>query len=237
MFYIQKGADRDLVFLHGWGADHRCFMPLIDRFSASMRVTAVDFWGHGNTPPPDKAFTIFDFCDTLYDTLISAGVTKADFICHSFGARVGILIAAKHPEIVNKLLITGGAGIKPKRGLRYRIKVRWYKFKKLLAKVGLINKKRLEKVGSADYRALSGIMRETFVKVVNQDLTPYLSKIQAPTLLLWGENDRDTPLYMAHKMEKLISGSGLVVLNNAGHFAFLDSPRRFGLIAENFLKD
>lgn len=235
MFYIQKGVGSDLVFLHGWGADHKSFAALREYFSVSFRVTAVDFPGFGNSPAPESPFTIFDYCDILKKALASAGIQKADFVCHSFGGRVGILMAALYPETVNKLILADAAGVKPRRGLRYRMKVMRYKIKKFLVRKGLMDKKRLENSGSADYRALSGVMKETFVKVVNCDLTPYLHKISCPSLIISGENDRDTPLYMARKMKKLIPDSGLVVLKDAGHYSFLDKPREFRLIAENFL--
>ena len=70
-------------------------------------------------------------------------------------------------------------------------------------------------------------MRATFVRVVNQDLTPYLSKIKAPSLLVYGRQDEDTPLKLAKIMEKKIPDAGLVVLENAGHFSYLDQYAQY----------
>ena len=53
---------------------------------------------------------------------------------------------------------------------------------------------------------------------------------------MWGEEDKDTPLYMAKIMEKNIKDSGLVVLKNAGHFSYIDKSSEFNLITDNFLK-
>ena len=93
-----------------------------------------------------------------------------------------------------------------------------------------------EKNGSSDYNQLSSdVMRETFKKVINLDLTENLSKIASPTLIMWGELDTDTPLYMAKVMEKKIKDSGLVVLKGAGHFSYLDSMGQFLNVVNVFL--
>ena len=78
------------------------------------------------------------------------------------------------------------------------------------------------KVGSADYKNASPVMRQTMVRALNEDLTPLLSGIRVPTLLIWGENDTATPLSDGQRMEKSIPDAGLVVLKGAGHFAFAE---------------
>ena len=94
-----------------------------------------------------------------------------------------------------------------------------------------------QKRGSSDYNQLnSDTMRETFKRVINLDLTKNLKEISNPTLLIWGENDLDTPLYMAKIMEKNIPDSGLVVLENAGHFSYLDNSNKFLKVSQTFLE-
>lgn len=94
-----------------------------------------------------------------------------------------------------------------------------------------------QKVGSSDYKNLSGTMRGTFIKVVNEDLKKFMPSIQAPTLLIWGELDTATPLKDAKIMNKLIPDSGLVVLKGCGHYSFLDNYYDFIIILNNFLKE
>ena len=103
-------------------------------------------------------------------------------------------------------------------------------------KIDLWREALVQHFGSADYRALTPFMRQTFNRVIAQDLTPCLAKIKAPTLLVWGENDTATPLWMGQQMEKEIPDAGLVVLKGCGHFAYLDKYGEFRLIAESFLK-
>ena len=78
-------------------------------------------------------------------------------------------------------------------------------------------------------------MRKTFVNVINLDLTKNLKDIENPVLLMWGEKDIDTPLYMARIMEKEIKDAGLVVLKNASHFSYIDNAKEFNIVVNNFL--
>ena len=94
-----------------------------------------------------------------------------------------------------------------------------------------------DKCGSSDYRNLDGVMRETFVKVVNEHLDKLFPLVTRPTLLVWGERDRDTPLYMAKRMNRKIDDSALVVMKDCGHFAFLDDTAAFAAVASAFFTE
>ena len=91
--------------------------------------------------------------------------------------------------------------------------------------------------GSADYNALDEEMRKTFVKVINQDLTELYTDIKAPTLLIWGDEDHETPLWMGREMEKMIPDAGLVIFENGSHFAYLEQLVRFNTIIKTFLRE
>ena len=93
----------------------------------------------------------------------------------------------------------------------------------------------VQKYGSRDYAALSPEMRKTFVKVVGYDQSALLSHIKNPTLLIWGDRDTETPLWMGQPMEKEIADSGLVVLEGGTHFAYLEQAARFQTIVRQFL--
>ena len=93
----------------------------------------------------------------------------------------------------------------------------------------------IRKYGSEDYAKLSEGMRASFVKIVAEDLQPLLSKIVAPTLLIWGGDDRETPLWMGKTMEREIKDAGLIVFDGRSHYAFLEESARFQLIVKQFL--
>ena len=97
-------------------------------------------------------------------------------------------------------------------------------------------KSKLLKYGSDDYKKLSKTMKQTFVNVVNEDLSCFVSKIVCNTLIVWGEKDKETKLWMAKKLNKLIVGSNLKIIKNSGHFCFLDNKTEFLIILDTFLK-
>ena len=112
------------------------------------------------------------------------------------------------------------------------------RYKKLKIKVneGLKDKKVLEKFGSDDYKQLNDIMKQTFVKVVNEDLSDDASKISIPTLLVWGKKDKDTPLYMGKTFNKLIKNSKLIILNG-GHYCHIENLQEYSKICMQFWEE
>ena len=164
-------------------------------------------------------------------------------IGHSFGGRVIIYLSSKYKDLFNKIVLTDAAGVKPKRSIKKMFKIYSYKIAKFFMKLVTSKEKYEEKLaemrkkrGSSDYAMLtSDVMRGTFNRVINLDLTDKLKHIEQPTLLVWGENDADTPLYMAKIMEKYIKDSGVVILENAGHFSYLDNPQKYLIVVEKFL--
>ena len=91
-------------------------------------------------------------------------------------------------------------------------------------------------LGSSDYSKLSGVMRETFVKSISEHLEDQLPTIEHETLLLWGRNDDATPIYQAERIDNGLKNSALVVIEDAGHYAFLDKPKQFAAIARAFFE-
>ena len=91
-------------------------------------------------------------------------------------------------------------------------------------------------MGSEDYKNANETMKEVFKNVINEDLTQYLPNIKSPTLLIWGDKDMETPIEDGRKMESLIPDSGLVVINGAGHFSYLENCGYFLVVVKKFLE-
>ncbi len=127
--------------------------------------------------------------------------------------------------------------------MRYHWRVRTFKLLRAAARSPLVPaairraaEQRAERRGSADYRAASGTLRASMVRLVNADLRPQLAALQAPTLLIWGDHDEETPPSDARTMERLIPDAGLVMLEGSGHFAYAEQPDRFCRIVDVFLR-
>ena len=248
IFYrYEQTADSEttpLLFLHGWGCDGSIFKFFEDRLPVS-RLT-VDFPGHGQSGEPLEPWGVPEYAEQIAELLKSLELAKVNIIAHSFGGRVAIYLSSHYPELIDKMVITGGAGIrKPASETQSRRQKQYQCMKKLLLTIGkcklfssLVEKGMealRQKYGSADYKRLNENMRKTFVKVISQDLSEYLPSVQASTLLIWGSNDTETPLWMGEKMEKEIPDAGLVVFDGRTHFAFVEEPQRFLSIVKTFL--
>lgn len=242
IFYKTAGEGKKVILLHGWGGCADSFLPVFNYLSSKYKVYALDFPGFGQSGAPDKPWDVSDYTGMLLKVFDALNIDRACLVGHSFGGRVSILFGAKHHERVRKIVLVDSAGLIPKRTMKYYFKV--YKFKLfkrifLLLSSGKNKEEKLEKFykkyGSSDYKQ-SGNMRQTFVKVVNQDLRGYLGSITAPTLIIWGENDEDTPLEYGKVMEKEIPDAGLVVFKGAGHYSYLDKIGDFNVIVSKFFE-
>lgn len=242
--YIDKGAG-DIVFMfHGWGSNKELFISVIDCVSEKYRVIAPDFPGFGKTDEPPAVWCLDDFVAWTKAFISSFDAKKAIILGHSFGGRVCIKLATdeKIGFDIEKIILTGSAGIMPKRSLSYKIKVGMYKLSKkflLLPPIKKLFPNALEnmqkKRGSADYQSASPTMRGCLVKVVNEDLKHLLSAIKQSTLLIWGADDDATPISDGELMEKLIPDAGLVRLNGCGHYSWLNDPYTFNAVVKSFL--
>jgi pimeloyl-ACP methyl ester carboxylesterase len=93
-----------------------------------------------------------------------------------------------------------------------------------------------ERYASQDFLN-AGALRETFVRVIEQDLSDFALRVQAPTVLIWGDQDNDTPLWQGQQLEKLIPDAGLIVFQSAGHFSYLERLPEFIRIVDHFLSN
>jgi pimeloyl-ACP methyl ester carboxylesterase len=205
-------------------------------------LIAPDFPGFGNTSPPPVAWCVDDYTKWILTLMDALALAKVNIVGHSFGGRIGIKLASQYPERVARLVLTGSAGIVPKRTLAYHIKVRTYKILRSISNahfapefVRVWSNKRIKNTGSSDYQQAAGTVRSSLVKVVNEDLRNLLPHISAPTLLVWGDKDEATPLSDARLMEQLIPDSGLVIFEKAGHYAYIEHSQRFATILKTFL--
>ena len=207
MNYIKFGNSNNyIVFLHGWGADKNSFIWLKDYFK-EYSLIFVDFAGFGETQEPVKPYSVFDYMQELRNLLSGFEIKNLILVGHSFGGRVAIKYTFfyQNDYEVFKLCLVDSAGIKPRRGIKYYYNIYRYKFYKKF----FPNSKKIEKFGSSDYRKLSSVMKQTFIKVVNEDLSYYAKFITAKTKIVWGEKDLETKMYMARKLHKMIKNSSL----------------------------
>lgn len=227
--FLQKGEGKDLVFLHGYLSSKEAWTAQINYFSQFYRVTAIDFLGFGGSRYLTSAFSVEDYAVWLRQVLSALGVKKPHVIAHSFGCRVAVKAARLDSSLFDKIVLTGAAGIILKRGLKYKMRVRLYRFVKKFAP-----KFAERRFGSAEYRTLSPLMKESYKKIVNEDLRYDAKKVKNPVLLLQGTGDHVTTMAEARVYLEHFPSATLKTLDG-GHFAFVENPLVFNLTAEEFL--
>ena len=247
-YEIQGAGNSRVILLHGWGCDMSLMQPVADALKEDHRVLLVDFPGHGKSGRPPEPWGVPEYAACLTELLERTGFTPCSVVAHSFGCRVATWIAANEPEKFSRMIFTGAAGIRPKP--TEESARRSAEFKKLKGYCNRIKKvpflkgaaeqwedRLRQKYGSRDYNALDEEMRKTFVKVISQDLSELYPRFRQSTLLVWGDADTETPIWMGREMEKLIPDAGLVILEGGTHFAYLEQNGRFNTIARHFLKE
>lgn len=220
------GSGKAVLLLHGWGASSAAMDGIYNYLAAHGRtVYSLDFPGFGHSDFPPENWGVYDYADCVQYIINELELNKPVIVGHSFGGRIAIILGARN--VASKLVLASAAGLKPKFSLRKAIAIRRYKAAKRRGK-------EVKNAGSADYAALPPAMKKVFVRIVNTHLNDLLPKIQVPTFIFWGKNDTETPPFMARRLHKAISGSGLVIVDGAGHFAYAEKSDIFNAALKVF---
>ena len=244
--YLDQGPrdnSQTVLLLHGWGVDGSLYHLITDHLSSRCRMVVPDLPGFGGSQEPSVPWNVDDYADFVLQFIHTLQLDRLIVMGHSNGGRILIKLLAREslPFTAEKAILLDSAGIKPRHGFSYYVRVYTYKAAKWFFRLPGIRslfpdavEKARKKFGSADYQQASPIMRQSMVLTVNEDLTALLPRIPIPTLLIWGENDTATPLSDGKTMEKLIPDAGLVTLKG-GHYAFADSWGQCSRVLDSFI--
>lgn len=238
-------GEQVVVILQGWGTNLEVYDLIAESIKDKYRIIQFDFPGFGESQEPNEAWNVDRYADFFCRFMQALEIKSATLIGHSYGGRVIIKLATRSKITfeINRIVLIDSAGILPKKTLCEKLKVKKYKCLKKILNQKVVYALFPELVddwksrqGSVDYRNATPIMRQCLVMAVNEDLTSLLPDIKNETLLIWGKDDTATPIEDAKLMEKMIPNSGLVVLEEAGHFPFLEQPKRFCNIMKSYFQ-
>ena len=244
--YLDLPGEKDAVlFLHGWGCPVEMYQTIFDLLQErGHRVVAFDMPGVGGTEEPKVPLTVQDYVDFTLEFCEKIGLKKAIYMCQSHGGRIAIslLLDKNCPVFCEKAVFIDATGVKIAPPLSKKLKQKGYKVLKALGTgklteplFGDLYREARDKRASADYKAASPVMRQTMNNVLPADFTDRLSEITADVLLIYGENDTDTPVEYGRIMESRIPRSGLAVIRGAGHFSHVDNWPQFSAVLKAFL--
>lgn len=222
--------ESDILFLHGYLSSGSSFFRQLDYFGRDFSVFAPDLKGFGTNSLMEKPYTLDNYIEEVEEYKYKNSLFKPHIIAHSFGGRIAIKACAKNKDFCNKLVLTGSAGLKPKPTLKKKFKKSLFN---LLKK--FIPREKLSIFYSKDYLAVNDVMKESFKLITSEVLDEYLPYIDCKTLIINGEKDFETPVYMAKKLNQGIKNSQLILIKDAGHFCFIDKPNKFNVEVREFL--
>lgn len=222
-----------LIILHGWGRNFQDWIPAARFLSSKYKVVLVDLPGFGGTNlPSNTVMGTYDYADFVEKFLEKIEIRKPTLLGHSFGGRLGIVLASKK-SFLSKLILVDSAGIEQK-SLKVILIGLFYKILKFLLPKRL-NELVRARLGSEDY-ASAGPLRKVLVKVVNEDLTQHLSQIKVPTLVIWGDKDINQYVKYGKIMRDKIPEARLRIVWEAGHNPHVeDSKQFFQILKEEIL--
>ncbi len=226
---IERGSGKPLIFLHGFGCSKEFFASQLNYFSRYYRVIAYDLYGFGKNVPATRAYNLADYVAEFNKVAIKYG-ERVSVVAHSFGCRVALKSMAES-NVIEKAVLCGVAGLKPYFSFKKAIKRRVYRLAK-----PFFSKQKLEKAFfSSDYNSLDDVMKTTFKLVTNEYLDGSLRKIKAPTLVIFGENDDQTPPKLARRLTENISNCESYIMKNCGHFCYAERANEFNNVVREFL--
>lgn len=238
--YEDSGQGPVFLMLHGWKDSLRTFDELVARLPG-YRIVRLDMPGFGQSEAPKKAWGVGEYVEFVQAFIEKLGVTPEIIAGHSFGGRVAIKGVGTGVLKPKKLVLIAAAGFARRRTLKNHLFAGVAKVGRALTSIppfniwqNMIRRKLYDTLGSDYFRA--GALKDTFVKVVSEDLSDYAANITIPTLLVWGRQDTSTPLTHGERLHELIESSQLDIVNGAGHFVHREQPEKVVEFITRFLK-
>lgn len=243
-YQISGSGSKTLLLLHGWGSSSQAFSSLTGKLSSKFKIISLDLPGMGKSEAPQQIWDLDNYKNFILAFLIKLNLQKLDVILgHSNGGTLAIKIASDQLTTKNlklsKLILVGSAGIRNQQETKKNIF-------KLVAKVGsaatsvlpasLQNKLKRKLYQAAGSEALDNpALEQTFRKVVEEDIQNLAGKIKIPTLIIYGEDDTDTPPQFGEILASEIQNAKLNIISGAGHYVFLDQPEKTLNLIERFI--
>jgi pimeloyl-ACP methyl ester carboxylesterase len=246
-YFVNNNFDpnqKTIIFLHGWRSEAKVWLSVIVELQKKYpdyNYLAIDLPGFGSSPTPSFAFTMKEYAKLVNSLIIKLKLKEIVLVGHSFGGRTAIKLAGEVSDgkdyTISKIVLTGSAGFVDNSN-KTNIKQKIAKIAKPVFNLPIIsNLKPLvyKSIGADDYNAREDL-KEIFKNVINEDLSNQMKRIDAKTLLIFGDKDDSTPVSFGERMNNLIPNSELKVIESTGHFAFLDKPKKWLELVESFLR-
>lgn len=227
--YTDQGTGPVVLMIHGWGSSGAAYDVLAAAVAKHHRVVRLDLPGFGGSQLPPTTWGIPEYSLHTVVFCHKLGISPQAVIGHSMGGQMALYLVGQGLLRPQRLVLFGASGVRDAHTLRQRLTV-------LLAKTGKLATRPFPRLahrlrtslyqanGNTEYLEATPQLAANYRRVITEDQRANAANTHIPTLLIWGEDDADTPLRNAHILQRIIPGSTLEVLPGAGHFVFLDKP-------------
>lgn len=237
--YNRTGKGRQVLVLHGWGDTATSWGEMISKLAQEYEVVAPDLPGFGGTQAPHTAWSLNEYAIFVRDFCLKINFNPDIIIGHSNGGAVilrGVAMRTLQPK---KIVLLASAGVRGEYSGRSKVL-------RIIAKTGKILlsplpktfKQRLrrqmyQKIGSD--LLVAEHMQDTFKKIVADDVRTDAKLVAQPTLLIYGQNDEQTPPSWGKLLHECMSNSTFEVLKGADHFLYLSAPKQTLALIKEFI--
>lgn len=251
LYYETSGSGkRTILFIHGFAASLDTWRHIKDYFASNYRIILIDLKGFGNSSKPDdNNYSAQDQAQIIANFIQYAGLNNLIIIGHSFGGAISILTYSllKETSIIEKLVLIDPVTYLQKLNFSAKLLkapllkhlIMYFvpdRFKASFTLRFIFNKRKdtiKEKTAKfAEYLRQPGAYKallksaELMVPNLYNTVTPVLSTITIPVLIIWGEKDRVLPLEFGHRLNKDIKNSVLEIIPGCGHVPQSEVPEK-----------
>ncbi|MFW5703491.1 MAG: alpha/beta fold hydrolase [Patescibacteria group bacterium] len=212
--YEVYGKGKPMIFVHGWGGSITSLRKLGKALSEHRKVYLIDLPGFGKSDNPDPSWGVPEYAMVIQAFLEDLKIKKPVYFGHSFGGSLGIYLAARQPQLFQKLILCSSSYKRTAKQSRTAKRMNLLVQNYLPFLVSTLDRVKpvLYKIffPHSDYAKYPHLI-PNFRKIITDDLSAYPEQISLPTLLLWGERDTYTPLALAEELDEKINRSKLIV--------------------------
>lgn len=242
--YKIAGEGTPVLVLHGWGGSSDSWKAVqVGLAQHGYLVIVPDLPGFGKTLAPRSIWGLQDYLSFVHKLAEKLSLRSFFLIGHSFGGRIAVKFAVQYPHLLYGLVLADSAGIPGRPSFTTKLIRRFVKIGKIVLSLRIFSWMREFAKGllyillrNSDYVKAKGIMRETMKEILKENISPSLPFIITPTFIVWGENDRMTPLENAYVFQKSIPNAQLKVFPGVGHSLHLKIPEECASVIADFFK-
>lgn len=235
---------KTLIIIPGWGGTQENWQSFIDLAKKDYQVVFLSLPCFGDKPCPSEIWGVDEYVDFVKNKIQDLNITKPILFAHSFGGQIASKLVVENPNLIDKLILSGAAIIRPSHTTKRIIFGIIAKIGQIIFKLPILNrfnslaKKILYCVAdSPDYNQTNGIKRKIFQKVIRENLEYLLPKIKKETLVVWGEYDKYVSLKIGKKIAQLIPNSKLKIISQGKHGLHINCPERLLKEVNNFINN